>query len=263
MRQWSWNFHAAAVPTQLPRGSRRLRPWLVLPAMQHDPASASSGQPSRQHGRPEKPSQKQRPLPPRHQIGFVPMTEELLTAMSNPIWSEASRKEVPPPRDAAQHTCNRIGCMVCRRHRWECPPLARQCWLETQGEGSNQEPAPPCSWCGYPTQQICDFCDMTAGPAMNICTICDGFLGMCRVCYSQDNLTRTGWNQHCAHCCRRTKPSLDRCAGCELVRYCDKSCQKKDWRRHKPLCKYLMRCHLRPPLLFRPLHRYVPTSSEL
>ncbi len=33
------------------------------------------------------------------------------------------------------------------------------------------------------------------------------------------------------------KPSLMKCAGCNVVRYCSKECQKHDWKYHRLACK--------------------------
>lgn len=38
---------------------------------------------------------------------------------------------------------------------------------------------------------------------------------------------------------RDAKVTLSRCAGCKFVHYCNSSCQKKDWPRHKMECTYL------------------------
>lgn len=40
--------------------------------------------------------------------------------------------------------------------------------------------------------------------------------------------------------CMKSPSNLVRCSACRLVKYCDKSCQIRDWkRRHKPVCKIL------------------------
>lgn len=36
--------------------------------------------------------------------------------------------------------------------------------------------------------------------------------------------------------CRRLSVGMVRCGRCKLVYYCDKACQKKDWKRHKQWC---------------------------
>lgn len=33
------------------------------------------------------------------------------------------------------------------------------------------------------------------------------------------------------------KPALNACTGCKSTSYCDKNCQKADWKRHKVMCK--------------------------
>ncbi len=32
------------------------------------------------------------------------------------------------------------------------------------------------------------------------------------------------------------KPSTTQCSRCQYTKYCDKECQKPDWRKHKPIC---------------------------
>ncbi|KLO17771.1 hypothetical protein SCHPADRAFT_846040 [Schizopora paradoxa] len=43
----------------------------------------------------------------------------------------------------------------------------------------------------------------------------------------------------CAGCQEDTssRPNLSHCGGCKLTRYCSETCQRADWRRHKPFCK--------------------------
>ena len=38
---------------------------------------------------------------------------------------------------------------------------------------------------------------------------------------------------------RRSSRSLRKCAGCQVVRYCSRKCQKREWKAHKPLCQRL------------------------
>ncbi|KAK3882355.1 hypothetical protein Pcinc_013262 [Petrolisthes cinctipes] len=57
-----------------------------------------------------------------------------------------------------------------------------------------------------------------------------------------DNEVETIRHYHpgiCHTCATRPSPttSLKRCAQCQLVLYCSKQCQKKDWLIHKPLCQ--------------------------
>ena len=39
--------------------------------------------------------------------------------------------------------------------------------------------------------------------------------------------------------CEKTEGKLLKCAGCEKVFYCGAECQKKDWKEHKPVCKFV------------------------
>ncbi|KAF8169934.1 hypothetical protein BJ912DRAFT_933544 [Pholiota molesta] len=38
---------------------------------------------------------------------------------------------------------------------------------------------------------------------------------------------------------KTAQSQLNRCGGCELVRYCGADCQKSDWKRHKKICKII------------------------
>merc|ERR1712196_279653 len=43
----------------------------------------------------------------------------------------------------------------------------------------------------------------------------------------------------CANCGidESEKKTFKKCAGCNLVRYCSKACQRADWKNHKKLCR--------------------------
>ena len=46
------------------------------------------------------------------------------------------------------------------------------------------------------------------------------------------------------HVCKRgrlTHTKLSRCTSCHIIRYCSRSCQSKDWKQHKPVCKALQK----------------------
>lgn len=47
----------------------------------------------------------------------------------------------------------------------------------------------------------------------------------------------------CAHeRCLQSGRNLRRCSGCDVVRYCCRDCQEKDWPRHKHDCRLLKKC---------------------
>jgi len=50
-----------------------------------------------------------------------------------------------------------------------------------------------------------------------------------------------GSNEICENCL--SKENLGRCAGCKVVRYCSKTCQKAHWNEHKPFCLANVRLH--------------------
>jgi hypothetical protein len=45
----------------------------------------------------------------------------------------------------------------------------------------------------------------------------------------------------CAYCYRRSAQLLSKCTKCKRVAYCDKDCQKKDWKDHKGNCQQLQK----------------------
>ena len=58
-------------------------------------------------------------------------------------------------------------------------------------------------------------------------------------------------------CCKLCQQSaLFKCTACNLVRYCCKDHQTRDWQAHKPLCKWL-----REELLKRPLTEKTPEAK--
>lgn len=40
-------------------------------------------------------------------------------------------------------------------------------------------------------------------------------------------------------CCDKSQAKLLRCAGCRQTWYCSPACQRKDWKTHKPTCKFI------------------------
>ncbi len=45
---------------------------------------------------------------------------------------------------------------------------------------------------------------------------------------------------HCGYCKKMPPKGIkfQQCGGCEAVRYCDKTCQKEDWKTHKIICRF-------------------------
>jgi hypothetical protein len=43
--------------------------------------------------------------------------------------------------------------------------------------------------------------------------------------------------RRCCICRGKGKPKIKTCTGCKKVRYCSEVCQKKDWKKHKKVCK--------------------------
>lgn len=37
--------------------------------------------------------------------------------------------------------------------------------------------------------------------------------------------------------CKKEASDLKFCTGCNVIKYCDKDCQKADWKSHKKTCK--------------------------
>ena len=227
----------------------------LLPAMPRRRNAAAARQSPSGHA--SGAAQKQKSRAPPHYQGYQlrEITADEMARMCNPKWRDEALQEVPLLYAPNAHICVDISCRPCRVQRWICPPLARKFWQAARGSPLSEAVGmllPPCSWCGYPTGQVCDFCPMTDMPAMQVCSRCDAVLGICRICYAVRGWTRTGSHQSCAACGKRPEDSLSRCEGCHLVRYCNPECQGKDWKVHKPFCKYLQSHKLRPPLLFNP-----------
>ncbi|KAJ7638216.1 hypothetical protein FB45DRAFT_1054571 [Roridomyces roridus] len=42
---------------------------------------------------------------------------------------------------------------------------------------------------------------------------------------------------HCCSSCNKPSAVLKRCAGCQMARYCNDTCQKKDWKAHRDICR--------------------------
>ena len=221
------------------------------------------------HARPNKGDNKTlrgRVVPEEPQEMLIPMTEEIMNMMLHPVWEPCTQDMADEGAGKTTNCagCSNFGCKSCRITRMSRPAKAKQfyernvpCPLVTSNSMCVQQaPPPPCSWCGYPTHMICDWCPMGPGlPAMQLCSECDKMVGMCRVCYSVRQYETEGVKQSCASC--ETNPGrhlgrhLSKCGRCFLARYCSTACQANDWPDHKKLCRYLAAHAFRPPLLFR------------
>lgn len=63
--------------------------------------------------------------------------------------------------------------------------------------------------------------------------------------------------QICA-CCK--EPASTRCTGCRLVFYCDRECQRKDWKSHKDICRSYTVRMFPSPVKISPI--FTPLSSS-
>ena len=211
-----------------------------------------------------------RVVPGRPEEMVIPLTEELMHMMLHPVWEPCTQDDAEGGgRRTSCPGCSDFHCKSCRITRMSRPAKARQFYeRNVPGPMSRQ---PPCSWCGYPTHMICDWCPMGPGlPAMQVCSECDQMVGMCRVCYSVRMYETEGEKQNCASCGthrgRRHGRHLSKCGQCHLTRYCSNDCQANDWADHKRLCRFLAACAGRPPLLFRWLRQREglwPPQSEV
>jgi MYND finger len=109
---------------------------------------------------------------------------------------------------------------------------------------------PPCTHCKKPTGNFCDgvLCErrnQVNGSAMNaICDECERQHGLCTMCQFFKSTRRTcedpfhlsvvkGGTNTCARC---LMPGCTRkCSACHIAHYCNVTCQKLDWKRHKKL----------------------------
>ena len=181
----------------------------------------------------------------------MPLTDAELWMMCHPVWEPCT--EVAPARRSSsfgQCECGSIDCRNCRLWRMIHPPEARRFYEKHCTESR----APPCSWCGYPTHMVCDWCPMLSEgpPLIQVCSGCDELVGMCRVCFSVRRYETEGVNQTCSNCSQRNATGrLSKCGKCLLVRYCSTECQQQDWKQHRKLCRVLCDPGQLPPLLFR------------
>ena len=122
-------------------------------------------------------------------------------------------------------------------------------WVQSSQVAHGLMIAGPCSWCGLPTGDFCEWCPLDSDPATLLCSTCGWRIGQCRLCrilHLQDGLrtvkppsgSATFGTHRCATCGRQGV-HLQHCQGCLVVRYCNRECQKKDWNEHKLVCKYL------------------------
>ena len=191
-------------------------------------------------------------------------TPEEVAMMTNPQWEKSTETPLQKSSSEAQCDCCDITCTECRFRRVKDPAAARIFW-ESHNVSSETGKTPPCTWCAYPTQSICDTCPMTDLPAMQICSQCDRWFGMCRYCFSIRKYEGEGSRQDCAACGRTFFGGrhLSKCGKCLLVRYCGKECQLMDWQTHRKLCKVLRsKTNETIPLLFRWSQPQTSSSSS-
>ena len=144
---------------------------------------------------------------------------------------------------------------------------AQKDWGEAEQDmfasaGSGDVCLPLCNWCGQMTGNWCEHCHVQqpSKPKHAICKNCEDEIGMCRLCrlslqvkrgkdavtlrQTGDSCRQQKWA--CASCGNRDF-KLQLCSGCMCARYCNYTCQKRDWPKHKPLCTILQK---KQPLSF-------------
>ena len=180
-----------------------------------------------------------------------PLNEQEVWMMCHPVWEPCTMGDAAVRPASIQCDCRSIDCRKCRIWRMTQPPEARRFYEQSGLAGST----PPCSWCGYPTHMICDWCPMLLSkglPVTQVCSQCDQLVGMCRVCFSVRRYETQGRDQTCANCGKKKSGEhLSKCGKCLLVRYCSTECQHGDWPQHCKLCRVLCDSQQVPPLLFR------------
>lgn len=107
---------------------------------------------------------------------------------------------------------------------------------------------PPCHWCGEPAGDWCESCIDEYpgyGAAHALCKPCEQLIRHCRLCNNRriclgrkfQNTKKSAWGDF--YMCNNCKERLGRpkkCENCKVARYCDKKCQKEDWKDHKKIC---------------------------
>ncbi len=97
----------------------------------------------------------------------------------------------------------------------------------------------------YTKNKICLYCYAQITSEV-LCGICNLVVYCSQSCLSHDKnnhkIVCKNYNENhfinklCASC-GQYNVKAKRCSACERVRYCDKACQKKDWKNHKIICK--------------------------
>ncbi len=101
-----------------------------------------------------------------------------------------------------------------------------------------------------PTGDCCEWCPPDCGPEARLCSACGWTVQQCRLCrmrHLSDHEHRivrpppesaTNATHRCNDCGRQGMHLLA-CGKCQCTRYCDHTCQKRDWKLHKCVCAYL------------------------
>ncbi len=107
----------------------------------------------------------------------------------------------------------------------------------------------PCTWCGLATGDYCEWCPPNGGPEARLCSVCGWRLGQCRICrimHVAGGLRKVvppagtaTFDTHRCSACGRQGVHLRHCEGCQCSRYCNRDCQKRDWKQHKFVCPLL------------------------